>query len=138
MGQFWDSAVKKFSVLGREFDAFLRGRRRASPCMSAPNADRWIHVRSNDASLKNRQPAQCDSEAVHRASRTIAAMTQGARHMQDMPQTFFRTIDLEDSAQVAKLCHMYQCTEQELEEAVRMVGPMQFSVEQWIRGLSSN
>lgn len=57
--------------------------------------------------------------------------------MQDMPQTFFRTIDLEDRAQVAKICRMYQCTEQELEEAVRMVGTMQFSVEQWIRGLSS-
>ena len=58
--------------------------------------------------------------------------------MQDSPPTFFRTIDLDDSTQVARLCSIYGCSEQELEEAVRMVGPMQISVEQWILGLSSN
>ena len=58
--------------------------------------------------------------------------------MQDSQQTFFRTIDLEDSAQVARLCSVYGCSEEELEEAVRMVGPRQISVEQWILGLNSN
>ena len=58
--------------------------------------------------------------------------------MQDSPPTFFRTIDLDDSTQVARLCNIYGCSEQELEEAVRMVGPMQISVEQWILGLNSN
>ena len=58
--------------------------------------------------------------------------------MHDSPQTSFRTIDLENSEQVARLCSVYGCSEQELEEAVRMVGPRQISVEQWIRGLNSN
>lgn len=49
-----------------------------------------------------------------------------------------RTIDLDDSSQVAKFCQKFECSEVELREAVRMVGPTQIWVEQWIRWLKMN
>jgi hypothetical protein len=61
------------------------------------------------------------------------------RDMQDLqPQNFIRTVDLENPAQVERLCAKFQCSEIELHEAVRMVGPTQIWVEQWIRWMKMN
>lgn len=59
--------------------------------------------------------------------------------MQDLhPQNFLRTVDLDDGAQVTRLCEKFECSESELREAVRMVGPTQIWVEQWIRWMKMN
>ena len=50
-------------------------------------------------------------------------------------QDSVRVIDLNDSAQIAQWCRDLGCTEIELREAVRMVGPSRMSVQQWIAWL---
>ncbi len=54
------------------------------------------------------------------------------------PHNFIRTVDLDNHAQVERLCLKFECSEVELREAVRMVGPTQIYVEQWIRWLKMN
>ena len=59
--------------------------------------------------------------------------------MQDDPtHSIPRTVNLDDSTQVARLCDKFECSESELREAVRMVGPTHLWVEQWIRWLKTN
>lgn len=57
---------------------------------------------------------------------------------ESQPSSILRTVNLEDSAQVARLCDKFECSEEELREAVRMVGPTHLWVEQWIRWLKMN
>jgi len=59
--------------------------------------------------------------------------------MQELqPHGVIRTVDLENSTQVERLCAKFECSEVELREAVHMVGPTQIWVEQWIRWMKMN